>query len=385
MKKGAKIALALGGVALVGGAIFFANEANVFPRSSRPVRSFERAEKIWSAGDYVCARVGGDARGLRCATLGIGRDPVENAISVPFLSDPSAMVEDPPNVCALERGEIVCWNMATPILSGLGLVYSPEQQRAGTIDHGAIPERLAFRLPMKGTVRSLVSVQSNFCALDDEGISCFKRGSLTTRTPEKRWQEKARTMFVAGELVCTDDGDTVQCFADPAQYTTSPVPNAPPFALKVRATGATGITAIAASYWSFCVLGAGGLSCAKRAKGGAPEVEELRLTKVEGVGAPTKIWGAGFDVMVLDGNRILKLDGREGTGVQGWGTLGEGEEIYTYPRSSDWFIYRSGNMVRSPNYPWPIKYSVGGRPSQVVRLGLDTCVLVDGQTKCFGF
>lgn len=81
MKRGAKIALALGAVALLGGGLFFANEANVFPRSSRQMRSFTNAEKIWGAGDYVCAKVADGRSGLRCALRGIGRDSVENAMT----------------------------------------------------------------------------------------------------------------------------------------------------------------------------------------------------------------------------------------------------------------------------------------------------------------
>ena len=324
MKMGAKIALALGAVALLGAGLFFANEANFFPRSSRQMRTFTSAEKIWGAGDYVCAKVGDGRSGLRCALRGLGRDPVENAITVGFISNPTALIEDAPHVCALERGELLCWNMATPILGGLGLVYSPEQQRAGTIDHGTLPERAAVRVPIQGTVRAMVKHPPGFCVLDAEGITCAKYDKAQDREPKRLWSTKGKTMVVAsGDLLCTEEGDALQCFADPSLYTTGGAkPDSPPLAMKVRVAGAKDVTAVAASYGGLCTLSGGGVACAKRVNSGSsPALEELQLTRVEGLKAPTQLWSPGLDILVLDGDRIIELDERAGFAVKVWGTL----------------------------------------------------------------
>jgi len=387
VKRGAKIALAIGAVVLLGGGLFFANEANVFPRSARPVRSFTRAEKIWAAGDYICARIEGQ-NGLRCATRGMGREPVENAIAISFLSNPTAMIADPPYVCALERGELWCWNMATPILAGLGLMYSQEQKSTGTIDHGTLRENAAVRVPLPGTVHGLVKFQSALCALADDGITCMKYDATKSGlTGEKIFTHKGKTMVVAaGDLLCTEEADALQCFADPKRYVAgTPPADMPPLAMKVRVAGAKDVTAIAASYGGFCTLSGGAVACAKRVNSGSsPALEELQLTRVDGLKTPTKLWSPGLDIFVLDGDRIIELDDRAGFAVKVWGTVAPGEEVHADTRY-DWFLYRSGNLVRSPNRPWPIKYGIGGKPSQVISLDMDTCALVDGRAMCFGY
>jgi hypothetical protein len=386
VKRGAKIALAVGVVALLGAGLFFANEANVFPRASRPMRSFTSAEKIWGAGDYVCAKVPDVRVGLRCALRGLGRDAVENAMTIEFLSNPTAMIEDAPHVCALERGEVLCWDMANPILAGLGLVYSPEQQRNGTIDHGTLPERAAARIPLQGTVRAMAQYYPGFCALADDGITCLKYKDSKDKLPAKLWSTKGKTLLVAGDLLCTEEGDALQCFADPSRYTTGGAKSdSPQFAMKVRAVGAKDVTAIAASYGGLCALSGGSVACAKRVNSGAsPALEELQLTRVEGLKSPTQLWAPGLDIFVTDGSRIIQLDERAGFALKVWGTIAPGEEVYA-GAAYDWFLYRSGKIVRSPNWPWPIKYDIGGKPSQVVSSGTDTCALVDGRVMCFGY
>jgi hypothetical protein len=388
VKRRTTIAL-VAAVALIGGGLFFANQANFFPRSTSAIRSFEHAEKIWGAGDYVCARIEGDAGSLRCALRGIGRDSVENAITVGFLSDPVAMVSDPPHLCALERGEVVCWDMATPILSGLGLVYSPDQERAGTIDHGTLSGLAPVRVPMQGTVKALVRHQPGFCALADDGISCFKFKEPKDRTPQKLWSTKGKTLVTAGsEILCTEDADALQCFADPGRYTAGGrTADMPPLALKIRVAGlgAKDVTSIADNGWAFCTLGGGAVACARRvSSGSSPALEDLKLTRVDGLKSPTKIWSGGLFIFVLDGDRILQLDDRNGFAPKVWGALGKDEEVHT-DTTYDWFLYRSGNLVRSPNDYWPIKYDVGGKPSQVISLDLDTCALVGGRAVCFGY
>jgi len=387
MRTGAKLGLAVGAAALVGGGLFFANEANVFPRSAQQMSSFTGAEKIWGAGDYVCAKVGDGRTGLRCALRGIGRDSVENAITVAFLSNPAALIEDAPHVCALEHGDLLCWDMANPILGGLGLVYSPEQQRAGTIDHGTLPERAAVRVPMQGTVRAMVKHHPGFCVLDGGGITCAKYDKAQDREPKKLWSTKGRTMVVAsGDLLCTEEGDALQCFADPGLYTVGGAkPDTPPLAMKVRVAGAKDVTAIAASYGGFCTLSGGAVACAKRVNSGSsPALEELQLTRVEALKSPTQLWSPGLDIFVLDGDRIIQLDERAGFALKVWGTVAPGEEVHA-GTGYDWFVYRSGQLVRSPSRPWPIKYDIGGKPSQVISLSLDTCALVDGRVMCFGY
>lgn len=388
MKTGAKIALALGGVAIAGGGLFFASEANVFPRSARQMRSFTNAETIWGAGDYVCAKVAGGSSGLRCALRGIGRDPIENAITVAFLSNPTALIDDAPHVCALQRGELLCWNMATPILGGLGLVYSSEQQRAGTIDHGTLPERAAIRVPMQGAVKALVKYHPGFCALAEDGITCVKYQDAKDRAPSKLWSTKGKTMLVAaGELLCTEEADALQCFADPSRYTTGGTKaDSPPLAMKVRVAGAKDVTAIGASYGGFCTLSGGSVACAKRVNsGGSPALEELQLTQVAGLNTPTQLWSSGLDIFVLDGDRIIELDDRAGFAVKVWGTVAPGESVHVVGTGYDWFLSRSGQLLRSPNRPWPIKYDIGGKPSQVISLDSDTCALVDGRVMCFEY
>jgi hypothetical protein len=389
VKRGTTIALAVGAVVLVGGGLFFANEANLFPRESRAMRSFDHAEKIWGAGDYVCARIEGQADGLRCALRGIGRDSVENAITVSFLSNPTALISDAPHLCALEHGEVQCWDMATPILSGLGLMYSPQQEQAGTINHGTLSGNAVSRVPMQGTVKALVKHELGFCALADDGISCFKFKEPKDRAPEKRWSTKGKTLTIAGDdLLCTEEADALQCFSDPALYTVGGrTADSPMLAMKVRVdgVGAKDVTAVAASGWAFCTLSGGAVACAKRVNSGAsPALEELKLAHVDGLKSPTKIWSSALDILALDGDRIIQLDDRNGFALKVWGTLGHDEEVHTDTRF-DWFLYRNGNLVRSPNGHWPIKYDVGGKPSQVISLDLDTCALVGGRAMCFDY
>lgn len=388
MKSGAKIALALGGaVALLGGGLFFANEANVFPRPSIPMRSFTNAEKIWGAGNYVCAKIAGERSGLRCAFRGVGRDAVENALTIAFVSDPAAIIEEGGHVCALERGELLCWDMATPILGGLGLIYSPEQRRVGTIDHGTLPEGATVHVPLQGSVRALVEYPPGFCALADEGITCFTFKDSKDKEPRKVWSTAGKTLLVAsGDLLCTEDHDALQCFADPSRYTTGGAkPDTPPLAMKVRVAGAKDVTSVAATYGGFCTLSGGAVACAKRERSGAsPALEELQLTRVEGLKTPTQLWSPGLDTFVLDGDRIVELDDRVGFAPKVWGTVAAGEEVHA-GTGYDWFLYRGGKLVRTPNRPWPIKYDIGGKPSQVVSLGGDTCALVDGRVTCFGY
>src|SRR6185436_16280552 len=165
--------------------VFFANEANYFPRETTLVKSFSEVEKIWSTqNNYLCARGRG---GLRCATRPLTPSDVENTIAVPFLSDPTAIVEDAPHVCALEHGKIMCWEMASRILSGLGLVYTPSQEAAGTINHGEIPASATQALPVQGAARSLVAYRSTFCALADDGATCFKYADQESPLPVAIW------------------------------------------------------------------------------------------------------------------------------------------------------------------------------------------------------
>ena len=117
--------------------------------------------------------------------------------------------------------------------------------------------------------------------------------------------------------------------------------------------------------------------------GSSPALEELQLTRVEGLETPTQLWSPGLAIFVLDGDRIIELDDRAGFAVKVWGTVAPGEEVHA--GGYDWFLYRSGQLVRSPNRPWPIKYDIGGKPSQVISLSLDTCALVDGRVMCFGY
>jgi hypothetical protein len=242
-------------------------------------------------------------------------------------------------------------------------------------------------MPMQGTVRALLSHAPGFCAIADDGISCFKFNDAKAPLPEKVWSTHGRTLVVgSGEFLCTEQGDALECFADPSRYTNGARPaGAQPLALKIRAEGVTGVTAIAASYGAFCALGDGRVACAKRVdRGSSPALEELKLVAVAGLGAPTELWASGFDVFVRDADRIVLLGERDGFAGKVWGRMEQGEELYV-GAGDDWFLYRGGNLVRSPNHRWPIKYAIGGRPTQVIASGLETCALVGPRVMCFAY
>ena len=376
VKRGVKIAISMAIPVVFGVALFFANEANLFPHAARSVKSLTDVTKIWGAGNYLCAR--GRAGGVRCAMLGITANGVENAIGLTFLEDPVAMVEDAPNVCALERGQVLCWNMARPMLGGLGLVYSQAQRVAGTIDHGSLPRIAARPLPLSG-VRELVSFGSMSCALSDsDGVTCFKYEEGKS-APEMVFKHAARKLLVTPDkdLLCIDEVDAIVCYENTSSTPISLVQ-------RFRLLGIADVTTVSTNYSSVCSLGSGGVFCAERRhSSGSGAIEELRLTHVDGLASPTKLWSTGLAFAALDGTKVIKWDDRGVPAPKDWGALAPGDAVYD-GIAEDWFLYRNDLLLRVPSRPWPRRYDLASAPSQLVQVGLATCALVgSGSVSCF--
>ncbi|MBN2496134.1 MAG: hypothetical protein JXR96_16190 [Deltaproteobacteria bacterium] len=368
-----KIALAVAvPVVAAAAAIYFAHEANYFPQPTRRVRSFEDVSKIWSTGGYLCAK---DRGRFRCASLGLGADGVENAVDVPFLDDPVALVGRMSHVCALEGGVVSCWDMTSHLFRGLGLVYSPSQERAGTIDHGEVQRHAAVRLPGAGEVRSLVGFRSLICTEADDGITCFRYAGAEEPLPGRVFHAEGRGLRLSAEhdLLCMEQGEAIVCFGE-TDGSLEP---------RLRLRPAAGVRAVASSWSMVCALGQGSVACAPRASGESKGVQELRLAPVQGLTSPTVLWATSFDFFALDGGRIVTWSDRQTPSPKTWAELsGDGG---VYAGGGDWFFFRDGTLLRSPNQHWPRRYVLPGRPLQLVEVASDTCALVRGRVICFDY
>lgn len=370
-----QIALLVAVPALAAAGVFFAHEANLFPVETRRVKSFDDVEKIWGAGGYLCARGHG---GVQCAVPGLRAGDVENAISVPFLRDPVAFAEAAPFVCALERGEVLCWDMASPILSGLGLVYSPAQRAAGTIRHGALEREGVWRLPVKGEARALVQHFNLFCAVADDGATCFKHTSGDDARPTPVWNQPAQRMVRSsdGQLLCIDEGSALLCYEAP----TSGAPPSP----AMRIAGAADATTVSTTYSSVCVLRPAGVECGERPRSRDESVlQEVRVAPVSGLRKPAQLWGTWSRFFALDGDDVMMWEDRGAPAPSKWAALRPGDGVYSV--TSEWFWYEGGILKRTPDGPWPRRYAFGSKPSQVVSVGIETCALAGGQAFCFDY
>jgi hypothetical protein len=193
-------------------------------------------------------------------------------------------------------------------------------------------------------------------------------------------------LLAAGDLLCTEESDALQCFADPSRYTVGGAKgDSPPLAMKVRVAGAKDVTAVAAEYGAFCTLSGGALACAKRVNSGSsPALEELSLTRVDGLKSPTKIWSGGLDIFVLDGDRIIQLDDRNGFALKVWERSRRARRSTRTRVTTGSFTAATSSFARRTIH-FRSKYDIGGKPSQVISLDLDTCALVDGRAMCFGY
>jgi hypothetical protein len=177
-----------------------------------------------------------------------------------------------------------------------------------------------------------------------------------------------------GEL-CVDDADAIVCY--------KPDDSTPPkLEPRLRLVGGGDVTRVATAYGSACVLAQGAVACAPRAKSGADHaVEELRLARVGALASTTELWGTPFSFLALDGGRVFTWDDRGAPAPVVWSALGPDEQVYD--DAGDWYLYRGGQLLRRPDRPWPLRFDVDAKPTQLSGTWMLTCALVSGHVVCF--
>ena len=138
------------------------------------------------------------------------------------------------------------------------------------------------------------------------------------------FKHAARKLWVTPEkdLLCIDEVEAIVCYEDES---TAPVS----LIQRFRLLGIPDVTTVSTTYSSACALGSGGVFCAERRRSsGSGAIEELRLTHVDGLASPTKLWSTGLDFMALDGTKIIQWDDRGVPAPKHWGALAPGDGVY---------------------------------------------------------
>jgi hypothetical protein len=125
------------------------------------------------------------------------------------------------------------------------------------------------------------------------------------------------------------------------------------------------IKAVVLSSYGVCALGATTVACAPRAWG-QTGFEDLRLTPVTGLSAPSALWRSLRGYFALDGSRIMTWEEKGEPAPHLWSSLAAGDAAYPDP-GGGWFLFRGGTLLRTPDGPWPLRYEAGAPPSEIVQ------------------